>query len=319
LIQSFFSHFQTTNTIYLINPICHNPFIIRHSPSKGKRIVSKGILYVVATPIGHLQDLSPRAQSILQKVNLIAAEDTRHSRHLLDHFGIMTPLQSLHEHNERTKSRHFLQRLHDGESIALISDAGTPLISDPGYYLIQTALESKIKVVPIPGPSALISALSVSGFPADRFVFEGFLPNKTIARRQHLENLVHDTRTLVFYEAPHRLLDCLNDMMQIFGETRETVLVKELTKVFETVYRDTLIGIINWLNAEPQRQKGEFVLVVQGASKFNDNTINPEAEQIFNILHKELPLKQAAKLTSEITGVSKNLLYAFGLKMMNDE
>jgi len=276
--------------------------------------VSTGILYVVATPIGHLQDLSPRAQSILQEVNLIAAEDTRHSRHLLNHFGITTSLQSLHEHNEHVKYRLFLQRLHDGDNIALISDAGTPLISDPGQYLIQTALAEQITVLPIPGPSALISALSVSGFLADRFIFEGFLPAKTVARQLCLENLVHDTRTLVFYEAPHRLLDCLNDMIQIFGENREAVLVKELTKVFETVYRDTLIGIVHWLNAVIQRQKGEFVLVVQGAPKFDNKAINVEVEKIFNILHKELPLKQAAKLTSEITGVNKNILYAFGLK-----
>lgn len=276
--------------------------------------MSTGILYVVATPIGHLQDLSPRAQSILQEVNLIAAEDTRHSRHLLNHFGITTSLQSLHEHNEHVKYRLFLQRLHDGDNIALISDAGTPLISDPGQYLIQTALAEQITVLPIPGPSALISALSVSGFLADRFIFEGFLPAKTVARQLCLENLVHDTRTLVFYEAPHRLLDCLNDMIQIFGENREAVLVKELTKVFETVYRDTLIGIVHWLNAVIQRQKGEFVLVVQGAPKFDNKAINVEVEKIFNILHKELPLKQAAKLTSEITGVNKNILYAFGLK-----
>ncbi|EDN68370.1 Protein of unknown function UPF0011 [Beggiatoa sp. PS] len=276
--------------------------------------MSTGILYVVATPIGHLQDLSPRAQSILQEVNLIAAEDTRHSRHLLNYFGITTSLQSLHEHNEHVKYRLFLQRLHDGDNIALISDAGTPLISDPGQYLIQTALAEQITVLPIPGPSALISALSVSGFLADRFIFEGFLPAKTVARQLCLENLVHDTRTLVFYEAPHRLLDCLNDMIQIFGENREAVLVKELTKVFETVYRDTLIGIVHWLNAVIQRQKGEFVLVVQGAPKFDNKAINVEVEKIFNILHKELPLKQAAKLTSEITGVNKNILYAFGLK-----
>jgi len=276
--------------------------------------VSIGVLYVVATPIGNLQDFSPRAQSVLRQVDLIAAEDTRHSRHLLKHFGITTAYQSLHEHNERQQSGALLQRLQLGESIALISDAGTPLISDPGCYLIQSALAVQIRVVPIPGPSALISALSVAGFRADRFVFEGFLPAKALARRQRLENLAHETRTLVFYEAPHRLLDSLNDMVQSFGQEREAVLVKELSKVFETVYRDSLGGIVKWLSAGAGRQKGEFVLVVQGAPPPDDNVLSPEVKRIFQLLGKELPLKKAAKLTSEITGIGKNSLYAFGLE-----
>lgn len=276
--------------------------------------IENGVLYVVATPIGNLQDFSPRAQTVLRQVDLIAAEDTRHSRHLLNHFGITTPYQSLHEHNERQQSRALLQRLLAGESLALISDAGTPLISDPGHYLIQSALAEQITVVPIPGPSALISALSVAGFPADRFVFEGFLPAKAVARRQRLENLAHETRTLVFYEAPHRMLDSLNDIVQNFGEEREAVLVKELTKMFETVYRDSLSGIINWLTTRPERQKGEFVLVVQGAPPPDDKVLSPEVKRIFHLLRKELPLKKAAKLTSEITGASKNMLYALGLQ-----
>jgi len=276
--------------------------------------MSIGVLYVVATPIGNLQDFSPRAQSILREVDLIAAEDTRHSRHLLKHFGITTACQSLHEHNERQQSSVLLQRLQLGEDIALISDAGTPLISDPGCYLIQSALAVQIRVVAIAGPSALISALSVAGFRADRFVFEGFLPAKALARRQRLENLAHETRTLVFYEAPHRVLDSLNEMVQSFGQEREAVLVKELSKVFETVYRDSLGGIVKWLSAGAGRQKGEFVLVVQGAPPPDDNVLTPEVKRIFQLLGKELPLKKAAKLTSEITGVSKNSLYAFGLE-----
>jgi len=276
--------------------------------------INKGVLYVVATPIGNLQDFNPRAQSVLRQVTLIAAEDTRHSRHLLNHFSITTPLQSLHEHNERQISSVLLQRLRNGDNIALISDAGTPLISDPGCYFIQTALAEQITVVPIPGPSALISALSVAGLPADRFVFEGFLPAKSVARRQRLENLAEESRTLVFYEAPHRLLDCLNDMIQIFGQQRKAVLVKEITKVFETVYRDTLSGLCQWLNARAERQKGEFVLVVQGAPRPDEKALSPETKRIFYLLRKELPLKQAAKLTSEITGVSKNTLYALGLE-----
>jgi 16S rRNA (cytidine1402-2'-O)-methyltransferase len=271
-------------------------------------------LYVVATPIGNLQDLSPRAQSVLRQVSLIAAEDTRHSRHLLNHFAITTPLQSLHEHNERQITDVLLQKLHNGDNIALVSDAGTPLISDPGYYLIQRAIAEQITVVPIPGPSALITALSVAGLPADRFIFEGFLPAKSAARRQRLELLLKESRTLVFYEAPHRLVDCLNDMVQIFGEQRQAVLVKELTKVFETIYRDTLTGIIHWLNALAERQKGEFVIVVQGAPPPDNKALTPEDERIFEILRQELPLKQAAKLASEITGISKNRWYAFGLE-----
>ena len=273
----------------------------------------KGVLYVVATPIGNLQDFSPRAQSVLHEVDLIAAEDTRHSRHLLNHFNITTPLQSLHEHNERQASAALLQRLQAGDQIALISDAGTPLISDPGSYLIQAALLAQLTVIPIPGPSALITALSVAGFPADRFVFEGFLPAKAAARRQRLESLTYESRTLVFYEAPHRLLDALSDMTQIFGETRSATLVKELTKLFETVSRDTLGGLLEQLN-QTERQKGEFVLVVQGAPPPDNKTLSPETERIFNLLQQELPLKTAAKLASEITGVSKNTLYALGLK-----
>lgn len=276
--------------------------------------ITNGILYVVATPIGNLQDFSPRAQSILRQVKLIAAEDTRHSRHLLNHFGITTTLQSLHEHNERQTSRILLQRLYAGDNIALISDAGTPLISDPGCHLIQLALAEQLTVLPIPGPSALISALSVAGFPADRFVFEGFLPAKKVARRQRLENLSKESRTLVFYEAPHRLLDCLNDMEQVFGKKREAVLVKELTKVFETVYRDRFSGILNWLSAPAERQKGEFVIVVQGFGVPDEKALSPETMRIFNLLRSELQLKKAAKLTSEITGASKNSLYAIGLE-----
>jgi 16S rRNA (cytidine1402-2'-O)-methyltransferase len=276
--------------------------------------IKKGSLYVVATPIGNLQDFSLRAQSVLREVDLIAAEDTRHSRHLLNHFGITTQLQSLHEHNERIKSRVLLQRLHDGDSIALISDAGTPLISDPGYYLIQAAHAAQVTVVPIPGANALISALSVAGFPADRFIFEGFLPAKSAARLRHLEKLSIESRTLVFYEAPHRIFDCINDMVQIFGEMREAVLAKELTKLFETIYRDTLGGILNWLKTRDSLKKGEFVIVVQGAPEPDNRAIDSETERIFQLLRKELPLKQAAKLTGKITGVSKNVLYQFGLE-----
>lgn len=273
-----------------------------------------GILYVVATPIGNLQDFTPRANTILSSVHLIAAEDTRHSRHLLDYFGITTPLQSLHEHNEREISPLLIQRLHTGESIALISDAGTPLISDPGFWLVQTAHRENIPVVPIPGPSAVVSALSVAGLPTDRFIFEGFLPAKTAARLQRLHSLAQETRTLVFYETPHRLLDCLADLIVAFGQERIGVLAKELTKVFETVQRDTLSNLVLWLTTQPERQKGEFVLVIQGAPPLDKQAITAEDKRVFYLLNQELPLKQAAKLASAITGVSKNLLYDLGLE-----
>jgi len=278
-----------------------------------------GSLYVVATPIGNLQDLTHRAQSVLQQVTLIAAEDTRHSRYLLTHFGIQTPLQSLHEHNEIQAAQHLLQRLQQGDSIALISDAGTPLISDPGMYLLQLAHQHRIKIVPIPGASAVITALSVAGFPANQFVFEGFLPAKSQARQQRLQALQHETRTLVFYETPHRIVDCITTILSCFGETREMALVKELTKIFETIHRDTIANVLNWLTEQPERQKGEFVLVVQGAQMPKVQQVTPEVEKIFSILRAELPLKQAAKLTSEITGVSKNALYTLGLNQISTD
>lgn len=277
--------------------------------------IKKGILYVVATPIGNLQDFSPRAQAILRQVDTIAAEDTRHSLKLLSYFNIDTPLQSLHEHNEHQFTATLIEDIHAGKSIALLSDAGTPLISDPGSFLVQTAHAQGITVTPIPGACALTTALSVAGLPADRFVFEGFLPPKSTARQHRLTELVKESRTLVFYEAPHRILDCLQDLITILGPDRTAVLGKELTKLFEQVHRDTLAGIYTWLTALPERQQGEFVLVVQGApAQIADKTISPEVAQILNILRQELPLKQAAKLTSTLTGVSKNALYTFGLE-----
>ena len=270
-------------------------------------------LYVVATPIGNLQDFSPRAQETLKQVDLIAAEDTRHSQHLLNHFHITTPLYPLHEHNEKQAAQHLLQQLQAGKNIALISDAGTPLISDPGQHLLQLLHEHQLPIVAIPGPSALITALSVSGLPAGQFVFEGFLPAKPTTRQKRLSELVSETRTLVFYEAPHRILDCLIDMSRIFGEERVVVLVKELTKVFETVYRANLHSTVVWLQEKTERQKGEFVVVVAGAQPIDNQQIDEETKKIFQTLKQHLPLKQAAKLTSEITGVSKNVLYQFGL------
>lgn len=268
---------------------------------------------MVATPIGNLQDWSLRAQTVLRDVNLIAVEDTRHSGPLLSHFGITTPLQTLHEHNERQITEILVQRLQNGESLALISDAGTPLISDPGFFLVKSAHQAHIPIIPIPGPSALISALSVAGLPTDRFIFEGFLPAKSLARRQRLKDLVTEFRTMVFFEAPHRLLPCLEDMLEIFGAERIGVLAKELTKLFETVHQDTLGNIKIWLTEQPARQKGEFVLIIQGAPLPDKQQIHPDAERILQLLQQELPPKQAARLASQITGVSQHVLYQFGL------
>lgn len=271
-----------------------------------------GILYVVATPIGNLQDFSPRAQSILKTANLIAAEDTRHTKVLLNHFAISTALQSLHEHNEKYIAPQLIQRLQQGENIALVSDAGTPLISDPGHYLLRLAHEAGINVSPIPGASALISALSVSGLPADKFYFAGFLPPKAHARQQVLQSLATQTYTLAFYEAPHRIEASIVDMVHIFGEQRMGVLIKELTKVYETVKRGQLSELLAWLQAESVHQKGEFVILVQGVDeKVQADEIDAETQKLLDILLQELPVKKVAKLASQITGISKNKLYQF--------
>ncbi len=271
-----------------------------------------GTLYVVATPLGNLGDMSPRARAILEKVDVIAAEDTRHGGRLLQHFGIRTPLLSVHEHNERRMIAGILSRLQNEECVALISDAGTPLISDPGMRLVAEAHAHGITVLPVPGPSALIAALSVAGFSADRFIFEGFLPPKSQARRQRLQHLADETATLVFYEAPHRIIECLEDLRQVFGEQRQAVLARELTKLYETVSRDTLAGLCGKIHQAPAR--GEFVLVIAGAPARAEPEWDPDVTRILHILLASLPLKQAARLTSEITGVSRNSLYKLALE-----
>ena len=272
-----------------------------------------GILYVVATPIGNLQDFSLRAQSILKTVDLIAAEDTRHTKVLLNHFTIATPLQSLHEHNEKHIAPQLIQRLQQGENIALVSDAGTPLISDPGHYLVKLAHDEGMTISPVPGASALISALSVSGLSADKFYFAGFLPPKATARQQRLQNLATHTYTLAFYEAPHRILDSVTDMKHVFGEQRRGVLVKELTKVYETVKRGSLNELLAWLQADSVHQKGEFVILIEGVDDKEQPEIDAETKQLLDILLQELPLKKATKIASQITGISKNKLYQFML------
>ena len=269
-------------------------------------------LYIVATPIGNLNDITLRAIEILKNVDLIAAEDTRHSGLLLQHLGIKAKLFALHDHNEQEKSQILIEKLNSGLSIALISDAGTPLINDPGYHLVKACRENDIKVVPIPGACAAIAALSVAGLPSDKFSYEGFLPAKSKSRQDYLTTLVNETRTMIFYESTHRLLDTLQDMQTVFGTDKQIVLAKELTKTWETIVSYPVNQLINWLNEDVTRQKGEFVLIVEGHTK-SDKDIDPNVINTLKLLVKELPLKKAAAITAEIYGLKKNQLYQIGL------
>ena len=279
-----------------------------------------GTLYVVATPIGNLEDISARALRILSEVALIAAEDTRHSARLLQHFGIVTPLQACHEHNEREQGGRFIGRLQAGEDVALISDAGTPLISDPGYHLVRQARAAGIRVVPVPGACALIAALSAAGLPSDRFIFEGFLPAKMAARRARLELLREEPRTLIFYEAPHRILECIEDMHLVFGAERLALLGRELTKTFETLKGLPLGELSRWISADSNQQRGECVVLVAGwTAPDTDEVVSSEAMRILDLLLKEMPLKRAAALAAEITGERKNVLYQVALGKQKSE
>ncbi|MCW8194349.1 16S rRNA (cytidine(1402)-2'-O)-methyltransferase [Proteobacteria bacterium 005FR1] len=289
---------------------------MNHSPAEhanGGKIAAGGVLYVVATPIGNLADMVPRATETLQQVDIIAAEDTRHSKRLLEHFHISTPLLAYHDHNEQQSLPGILSRLGQGQKVALISDAGTPLVSDPGYRLVRAAREAGFAVVPIPGPSALIAALSVAGLPSDRFTFEGFLHAKSGQRRKQLENLQRESRTLIFYEAPHRILTCLRDLADVFGADREVVLARELTKTFETVLAGSAMEVADRVESDPNQQKGEIVLLVRGAESPETTEVDPEAQRVMAILQRDLSLKQAASLAAEITGAKKNALYKWAV------
>ncbi|UCE89672.1 MAG: 16S rRNA (cytidine(1402)-2'-O)-methyltransferase [Pseudomonadota bacterium] len=273
-----------------------------------------GTLYIVATPIGNLDDISRRALDVLRVVDVIAAEDTRHSRRLLSHYGIDTPLTALHEHNERQAGPKLVARLQDGQSVALISDAGTPLLSDPGYHLIRAAQDGDITVVPVPGASALLAALSASGLPAQHFCFEGFLPARGAARRAYLESLADETRTLVFFEAPHRILDTLRDLLALWGKDREAVLARELTKTFETVRRGTLAQLQAWVAGDEDQRRGEIVLLVRGArASAGEQDLDRDSVRTLQVLLDELPVKQAVRLAAQITGKKRNMLYAFAV------
>ncbi|MFL6619001.1 MAG: 16S rRNA (cytidine(1402)-2'-O)-methyltransferase [Povalibacter sp.] len=274
-----------------------------------------GRVFVVATPIGNLGDLSPRAREVLSQVSLIAAEDTRHTRQLLQSFGISTPLTSLHEHNEAAKSAELLDRVARGESLALVSDAGTPLISDPGFNLVAAARARNLIVIAIPGPCAAIAALSVAGLPTDRFVFEGFLPTKAAARRSHLESLIHEHRSLVFYEAPHRVREVLADLASVLGGERTASVSRELTKRFETTYNGTLQQLADVASRDEDMSRGEIVIVVAGAEKTASEALALDAEQLLRALLDELSPAQAAKVTARITGAKRADLYALALRL----
>ena len=273
-----------------------------------------GILYIVATPIGNLQDITQRALDTFAQVDLIAAEDTRHSGLLLSHYGIKKPFFALHDHNEQEKAHILVEKLKQGSNIALISDAGTPLISDPGFHLVRQCREARIRVVPLPGACAAITALCASGIASDRFCFEGFLPAKSKARKDKLENIAEEDRTLIFYESTHRILDTLEDMQLVLGEERYIVLSREITKTWETITGNTIKNLREWLLGDPNRTKGEMVLIVEGKPKSDNNDeISPQAVKALELIAEELPLKKAAAIVAELYGYKKNALYQFGL------
>ncbi|MBB6688191.1 16S rRNA (cytidine(1402)-2'-O)-methyltransferase [Proteus mirabilis] len=271
--------------------------------------VTTSTLYIVPTPIGNLGDITQRALDVLSHVDLIAAEDTRHTGLLLQHFAINARLFALHDHNEQQKADQLISKLQQGLSIALVSDAGTPLINDPGYHLVNQCRKNGIKVVPLPGACAAITALSAAGLPSDRFCYEGFLPAKTKSRQDCLRDLAQEPRTLIFYESTHRLLDSLADMVTVWGEARYVVLARELTKTWETIQGMPVGELLNWVREDENRRKGEMVLIVEGYQKPQEDHFAPEVLRTLAILQKELPLKKAAAVTAEIYCVKKNALY----------
>ncbi|QOW43750.1 16S rRNA (cytidine(1402)-2'-O)-methyltransferase [Acinetobacter indicus] len=271
-------------------------------------------LFVVATPIGHLDDMTYRAIDVLKSVNIIAAEDTRTSAQLLKHYNISTPLTACHEHNESNKIDILVQRLLNGENMALISDAGTPLISDPGFKLVRAAQEHNIRVIPVPGACAAIAALSAVGLPSDRFSFEGFLPSKHSQRILSLEKLKDQTATLIFYEAPHRILDSVKDMASIFGAERPVGFAREITKTFETIKKMTLGELVSFIEADHHQQKGEIVLVVGGATAEKDLE-QEKLDQLLTRLLQDLSVKAASQLAADLTGIKKKVAYQRTLEL----
>ncbi|MCK5359471.1 MAG: 16S rRNA (cytidine(1402)-2'-O)-methyltransferase [Gammaproteobacteria bacterium] len=285
---------------------------------KTDRTGKLGKLYVVATPIGNLSDITHRALETLASVKLIAAEDTRHSRTLLQHYGINTAMISLHEHNEASRIDQIIKQLQAGDSVALISDAGTPLISDPGARLVLAVHEAGMKPVPVPGPSAISTMLSVAGQSVQRFCFEGFLSSKPTARRKQMQSLVSETRSLVFYESSHRIADCLQDMKNIFGSARHCTVGRELTKRYESLYRGTLDDVVQQMEQDENATRGEFVVVIEGAEESADDSME-QGRSVMDVLLAELPVSQSASLAAKISGARKKLLYDYGLKVKGEK
>jgi 16S rRNA (cytidine1402-2'-O)-methyltransferase len=291
------------------------------SPKKGispmsVSCITQGAIYIVATPIGNLGDISQRALETLTHVDIIFAEDTRNSRKLLSHYGIKNKLSSLHQHNEAEKTQYIIGLLNDNLSVALISDAGTPLISDPGYRMVNILSQQGFSIIPIPGASAIITALSIAGLPTERFTFEGFLPSKPSARKACLEQNKQEVRTQVYYESSHRIQASINDFYTVFGAERKIVLARELTKLYEDIFRGTLAQLCEWIAANPMRKKGEFVLMLHGfvvEKKPDEHCISTQT--LLTTLLSELPVKQAASIAAKLTGESKNGLYKQALQL----
>jgi 16S rRNA (cytidine1402-2'-O)-methyltransferase len=286
---------------------------IENFTGKSFSSVSPGALYLVATPIGNLADITQRAVSVLEQVDIIAAEDTRHSQRLLSHFAIKTKMLAYHEHNEEQMTARLLDKLVSGKSIALISDAGTPLISDPGYRLVAQAHENSMHIVPVPGACAAIAALSSAGLANNSFIFEGFPPAKQGARLRFFESLSVQHRTMIFYVSCHRIIDTLNDMQTIFGESRRITFARELTKTFETIKRTELSALIKWVEADDNQRKGEIVLVLEG--KVDNADKSDQVDHYLSILLTELPVKQSVKLVVKMTGEHKNDVYRRALEL----
>ncbi len=280
---------------------------------------TEGKLYVVATPIGNLSDLSERARQTLATVDRILVEDTRHSGKLLKHLMVSTPMQPYHDHNERDRVPGIIEQLQSGKNIALISDAGTPLINDPGFHLVSAAHSHAIQVIPIPGPSALIAAFSVSGLNSDNFSFQGFLAAKQSERLKRLSQLERASQTQIFYEAPHRILASLEDCMKIFGNDRSACIVREMTKLHEDVRRASLSELHQWLQENPEKQKGEFVLLIEGQKEIKSSTDENEAIRILKILLQEHATKKAVELATKISGLKKNRLYKLALQLEKEQ
>lgn len=287
------------------------------STQAGARGTSPGILFVVATPIGNREDLSRRAERILGEVDCIFCEDTRHSGRLLNELGIATPRFSLHEHNERARIDTVLERLQRGESCALISDAGTPLINDPGFLLVRALREAGVRVVPVPGASALVAALSAAGLPTDRFSYEGFLPAKGGARRERLQRLATDPRTLVFYEAPHRLKEMLADAASAFGAQRKGCVAREITKLHEEFRNGSLAELCDWSTSDPNAVRGEIVVMIAGVET-REEAQQFDTDVLLRVLLEELPASKAAKAASKLTGGKRQVLYQRALELSGE-